>query len=82
MNENLLNVMYDPSLLPDTILVSAFEDVAISARTRSFYNCLHEEGLAKSTQKVGLTPLRAQFARTPVCIIHPCLTFMHHIDLY
>ena len=53
MNQNLLNIIYDPSLLPNALVESTFEDIATSARTRSFFKCLHEEGLAKSTQKVG-----------------------------
>ena len=53
MNDNLLNIIYDPSLLPDAIVESTFEDFANSAQTPSFLNCLHEDRLAKSTQKVG-----------------------------
>ena len=53
MNENLLNIIYDPSLLPNELVEFTFEDFANWAQTRSFYNCLYVERLAKSTQKVG-----------------------------
>ena len=53
INENLLNIIHDPSLLPDAIVESTFADFASSTRTRSFQNCIREDRLAKSTQKVG-----------------------------
>ena len=52
MNENLLNVIYDPSLLPEELVESTFEDVATSVETPTYQDCLLEEGLALSSQKV------------------------------
>ena len=52
MNANLISIIYDPSLLPDAIVESTFEDFANSAQTRSFYDCLNGEKLVKTTQKV------------------------------
>ena len=75
MNDNLLNIIYDPSLLPDGIVESTFEDFANSAQTPSFLNCLNEENLVKSTQKVSLS----QFARLQSFLF---MIFVHHFGLH
>ena len=53
MNDNLLNVIYDPSLLPDELVAPTFENIATSVETPTYQECLLEEGLALSSQKVG-----------------------------
>ena len=52
MNNNLLSVIYDPSLLPEELVESTFSDIVTSVETPSYQSCLHEEGLAGSLQKV------------------------------
>ena len=53
MTENLLNILYDPDLLPEALVESTFANIAKTVKSPSYYNCLQEEGLAKSSQKVG-----------------------------
>ena len=69
MNSNLLNIIYDPSLLPDALVDPTFENIAKSVESSSYQECLlKEEGLAKSTQEVRGRVY--QFAQVDVPSIH------------
>ena len=52
MNSNLLNVIYDPSLLPNELVDPTFENVLTSVQTPTYQKCLQEEVLAESLQEV------------------------------
>ena len=54
MNDNLLNVVHDPSLLPDELVDPTFEDVLAAVQTPTYQECLREEGLAQGLQEVRL----------------------------
>ena len=54
MNNNLLNVIHDPSLLPDALVDPTFENVLTSVKTPTYQECLQEERLAESLQEVTI----------------------------
>ena len=58
MNNNLLNVVHDPSLLPDEMVDPTFEDVLASVQTPTYQECLREEGLAQGGLAQGLQEVR------------------------